>query len=368
MAFTMVAALPGVGVVANDPENHGRRQLVVMTQNLYLGSSLDQALAATSPDGFVAAVTQIYENVVATNFLKRAEAIADTVAADEPDLIGLQEVSRWTVQSIGGGPRPESFDFLAILMAGLASRGLDYRVVAVSENADIGPLPLVAPRFGCATLGPPPSCVVTLQDRDVILVNDDTAHLQVRRSRTGHYAAQEALHLPTGANVSFARGWAYVNGIFAGKRFRFVDTHLEQARFAATQEAQAHEFLAGPASAARTVIATGDFNSAADPGVRSTTTYEDLTAAGFTDVWPRVNPDDPGPTCCQSSTLTNTGSQLRTRIDLVLTRGPVRPKSAAVVGTTRISTSTPPFWPSDHAGVAAKLRLRAAGPHRRRPR
>ncbi len=49
-------------------------------------------------------------------------------------------------------------------------------------------------------------------------------------------------------------------------------------------------------------------------------------------------------------------SQLRTRIDLVLTHGRVHAKSAEVVGDQPIGTS-PPFWASDHAGVVATLRL-----------
>ena len=58
-----------------------------MTQNLYLGSSLTPALTATTPEGFVAAVAQIYGTAVFTNFPRRAEAIADTIAAEEPDLL-----------------------------------------------------------------------------------------------------------------------------------------------------------------------------------------------------------------------------------------------------------------------------------------
>ena len=45
----------------------------------------------------------------------------------------------------GRGANPPSYDFLAILQAALAQRGLHYRVAVVSQNADIGPAPLVAP-------------------------------------------------------------------------------------------------------------------------------------------------------------------------------------------------------------------------------
>ena len=357
LALTMLTAVSNNVAEASSGQSRDRRSLLtVMTQNLYLGSSLDRAIAARSTNAFVAAVAEIYDTAGFTNFPKRAEAIADTIALEEPDLVGLQEVSRWTAQPTLGGPRPQSYDFLAILTADLLERGLDYRVEAVSENANIGPVPLVAPRFGCTAVGSSPACVVTLQDRDVILVNNDTPHLRVVKARTGHYAAQEVLQLPTGAAASFARGWAYVSGTFRGKKFRFVNTHLEMARYTATQEAQAYEFLTGPARAAGAVIATGDFNSNADLGKQSTT-YTALIAARFKDAWQRTNADDPGLTCCQSPSLTNTASRLGTRIDLILTHGEIRAKAAAVVGATPISASTPPFWAADHAGVVATLRL-----------
>ena len=74
-----------------------------------------------------------------TNFPARAEAIADEIQAEEPDLIGLQEVTKWTT---GGLNPPPGYDFLAILQSELASRGLDYSVAAVANNANIGPAPL----------------------------------------------------------------------------------------------------------------------------------------------------------------------------------------------------------------------------------
>ncbi len=119
------------------------------------------------------------------------------------------------------------------------------------------------------------------------------------------------------------------------------------------QQAQAREFLAGPARGSGAVIATGDFNSAADGS--TTTSYADLTRSWFGDAW-SVNPGDPGLTCCQNSTLTNPTSILRSRIDLVLTHGAVRPLSAEVVGDSPFQAQ-PPFWASDHAGVVATVRL-----------
>ena len=364
---TLAAAIAFTGAAGSTASAtpKDKRMLTVMTQNLYLGSSLTPALTATTPEAFVAAVAQIYGTAVFTNFPRRAEAIADTIEAEEPDLIGLQEVTKWIAQPLVAGAAPPSFDFLTILQSALAKRGLDYRVAVVSQNADIGPAPLVAPAFGCGLPTSPttPQCVVTLQDRDVILVNGDTRGLEVEGTSTGDYAAQQQFQPPGAASpVSFARGWAAVDASYRGSDFRFLTTHLEVEDFPVVQEAQAAEFLAGPAKSGGAVIATGDFNSAADPATTTqpTTTYAQLTASWFKDAWD-VNGDDPGRTCCQNGRLDNPVSGLRTRIDLVLTHGSTRARSAHVVGDEIIG-SEPPFWASDHAGVVAEINLH--GGHR----
>ena len=352
LVAAMALAVPTAGSTAASAKD--KRELSVMSQNLYLGSSLNPALEADTGAEFVQAVAQIYGTMVFTDFPTRAEAIADTIAAEQPDLIGLQEVSNWIAVGLVPEADPPSFDFLVILQAELAARGLDYEVASVANNADIGPAPLVAPSFGCGVPAPAPACVVTLQDRDVILVKADTESLSWSNPQSGSFAAQQTFQPPgVPAPVSFDRGWASVDGTYEDKKFRFVNTHLEVEGSPLVQQAQAHEFLAGPARGAGAVIAVGDFNSAADGS--TTTSYADLTTSWFRDAW-SVNPGDPGVTCCQNSTLTNPTSILRSRIDLVLTHGAVRPRSAEVVGDSPFQAQ-PPFWASDPAGVVATVRL-----------
>ena len=362
----LLVAAVGVALVApvsGTAQAKPERDLTFMTYNLYLGSSLDPALdvaelpPAQQPAAFVAAVAKIYGTAVFTDFPTRADAIADIIAAEEPDVIGLQEVTKWiAVPTPGSSATPRSYDFLEILMAALAARGLDYAVAGVSQNANIGPAPLVAPGFGCTVVQPVPSCLVTLQDRDVILVNNDTPGLHWGNARAGTYADQQRITLPTGT-VSFGRGWVTIDGKYRGREFHVADTHLEVSGFAAVQEAQAREFLAGPAYGPGADIVLGDFNSAADGS--STDSYDILTA-GFRDAW-AVNPGDPGDTSGQNETLTNPVSTLRNRIDLILLNGAVDAVEAHVVGDLpfRPQTLPPrPIWPSDHAGVVATLRLR----------
>jgi endonuclease/exonuclease/phosphatase family metal-dependent hydrolase len=334
-------------------------ELTVMTRNLYLGSSLAPAVDAETLPQLIGAVAQIYGTAVFTDFPSRAAALAEEVAQTKPDLIGLQEVSNWIVQPVGNpAANAPSFDFLTILTDALKSKGLDYSAVGVSENALIGPLPLVAPAAGCVDpAGPPPDCVVTFADRDVILANNATRGLSVGQSQSDQYTTQEILNTP-GGPLSFARGWVSIDARYQGKSFRFVNTHLETEDYAPVQQAQAAEFISGPARGRQT-IAVGDFNSAADGS--TTNSYAQLTSPrAFTDAW-TVNPGHEGLTCCQAADLTNVASQVGSRIDLILTRGPIRPLTAEVVGDTpfRAQTLPPrPIWASDHAGVVARVRIR----------
>jgi len=344
----------------------GKLDLNVMTQNLYLGSSLAPALEAKeNPEAFVAAIAQIYATVQYTNFPARAEAIADEIQEKKPDLIGLQEVEKWTTYGENAPAYAPGYDFLAILQEALAEHGLDYEVAAVAHNAmippaPIPPLPLALP--GC--FEPPENftCFVTLEDRDVILVNKDTPGLTWSNEQTGRYTKQEHFKGPGGLELSFDRGWASIDANLKGKSFRFVDTHLETEESPVVQEEQAAEFLAGPGNGG-TVVATGDFNSAADGS--TTGTYAQLTAPhNFRDAW-NEGKLGPGLTCCQESNtpplapgaLNNWESTLKTRIDLILSRGAAHSNgNAAVVGDTPFQAE-PPFWPSDHAGVFSTLFL-----------
>jgi endonuclease/exonuclease/phosphatase family metal-dependent hydrolase len=353
------------GALAHGHSHHGHgdhgggHEVNVMTQNLYLGSSLAPALEAQTQTAFVEAVARIYATVQYTDFPARAEAIADEIQASEPDLIGLQEVTKWTT---GGLNPPSGYDFLAILESDLAARGLDYSVAAVAHNANIGPAPLALPEQGCVQPGPTITCSVQLEDRDVILVNDDTPGLTWSNPQSGHYTAQQVIESPVGP-LSFDRGWASIDARLNRQPFRFVDTHLETEESPLVQEAQAAEFLAGPGKGG-TIVATGDFNSASNGS--TTGTYAQLTAPGkFRDAWDEAQLG-PGSSCCQESNtpplapgaLNNPVSTLQTRIDLILSRGAARSDGdeAELVGDTPFQAA-PPFWPSDHAGVVGVLRL-----------
>ncbi len=71
--------------------------------------------------------------------------------------------------------------------------------------------------------------------------------------------------------------------------------------------------------------------------------------------------------CCQEETLDNAESNLDHRIDLILVRNDlgylpfslVEIINVLVLGDDPLdrTDTDPPLWPSDHAGVAAELRM-----------
>jgi len=359
LAAVLAVLLPSLATVASA---HGLQagRVEVMTRNLYVGADIFRVFDAETPEEVPIVVAGILQTVFETDFPSRAEALADEVRRHRPHLIGLQEVSLIRVQSPGdflvGNPMPaetELFDYLEILLAELAERGLQYEVAAVVENADVE-LPFLAGFDG----GVPTFDDVRLTDRDVILARADVA---TSNELARNYAVN--FEVPFGATtIDFRRGLVAVDARIRSRRYRFVNTHLEVGSLVpAIQQAQAQELLAELAGEELPLLVVGDFNSSPDDPFPSP--YAQLAAAGFDDTWllrldppRRRNPE--GFTCCQAETLDNPVSLLDERIDLVWLRpadGPSPladgPVHALVVGDELRDVIPEGLWPSDHAGV-----------------
>jgi endonuclease/exonuclease/phosphatase family metal-dependent hydrolase len=142
-----------------------------------------------------------------------------------------------------------------------------------------------------------------------------------------------------------------------GHRFRFVTTHLDSVS-PAIRVAQAGELLQTAANTSLPVVMAGDFNIAADTSLDpSFPGYQAIINAGFTDAWRSKRGADPGFTAHQAENLLNPTSLLSHRIDLVLFRGAFGVTDINLIGNQPSDRTASGLWPSDHAGVAATLRL-----------
>ena len=314
--------------------------LTIMTQNMDEGTDYAALVAATTPAQFVAAVTQTYQEIAATQPAARADAMAHEIAMQHPALVALQEAS---LVRTGSTPPATAVisDLLGSLLGSLATLGAHYAPVVIGTELDAE-----AP----STLG----FNVRLTTQDVILARTDlpSSEFSISSPQAHQYSTQ--LIVPTAVGpIPLTRGWASVDAKLNGTSFRFVTTHLDTGQITPLiQEAQAKELLAGAGATALPVIYAGDFNSSADdPSDPTFPTYKSLTDSGLTDAWTVANPGDPGFTCCQSPDLLNTDPSLTQRIDLALFTGPFGIDDAHLVGISPSDKTTDGLWPSDHAGL-----------------
>jgi hypothetical protein len=354
---------PSTTQVAAPNQPTDSKHITVMTRNLYLGANLDQAIAAIfsgNPDTIIQAATATWASVVATNFPERAEVLADEIAHSQPHLVGLQEVSLYRTglpDTFSDNPTPARrvrLDYLEILLEELDERDLHYAPVAVTKNFDVENPGETAPGV---------LQDIRLTDRDVILARTDlpSSELKLSNVQTANFHTNVSLPIgDTGQFVTILRGWGSVDFTSGGRKFRFINTHLEQEGFFnQVQVAQGNEILSGPANTSLPVILVGDYNSRADG--TGTPTYSNLTGARFADAWSVTHPGELGNTFGHEPLLRNTTVNLTQRIDLVLYRGSLSNSLSAldadVVGDEQGERTPSGLWPSDHAGLLARIGL-----------
>ena len=82
---TLLLMAPVPSVFSEEPKAK------VMTRNLYLGADIFKVVEAaqTNPGSVPYVVAEVYQTMLYTNFWARAEAIADEIARDKPQVIGV---------------------------------------------------------------------------------------------------------------------------------------------------------------------------------------------------------------------------------------------------------------------------------------
>ncbi len=384
----------------------GDPKIKAMTRNVYLGADIFKVVDAAlnpplipidpddpacedpeSPDcpkmpdpmAIPKTVAVVFQDVLNSNFPERAEALADEIALFEPDVVGLQEVSRYeiTVPSNVFGPLPPGYrttevviDFYSVLEAALQARGMNYTAF-INTNADIEmPMLVDSEPFFLSD--------VRMVDHDVILVREDHA---ASNEYKGNYQYQLELDVGGAEPLAFTRGYIAVDVDIKGDVYRFVNTHLEVRSsvgsvYRVFQAAQMQELLTILSYETKPIVMVGDFNSSSEdlPGESYVPDGEGgyvlmqyvppymlaKTYFGYKDAWLEQKKFGDGFTSGFDEYVSDPTAELTSRIDIVF----VDPKNleidkvmADVVGD-EVSDMTPSgLWPSDHAGVVAKIKF-----------
>jgi endonuclease/exonuclease/phosphatase family metal-dependent hydrolase len=346
------------------PEWAASRETTVLTRNLALGADLlplleDRTVEPTD-------VYELFDAVRDSGVPERMAAIADEIVSTGPAVVGLQEAALIR-RGPGDGPAEDPVvDFLEELVAALEARdatGAGYRVAAASTNADVS-LPAASEDGDRIT--------VRLTDRDALLVRED---VPVRRTATDQYAVNVTT-VVEGRRITATRGFCRADVDVDGVIVRAFSTHLAVSELA--RRAQAAELVGTVGEHDGPTVVLGDFNTGPYEGRDSAYTR---LSHGLVDAWSVVgrgdgsgggsgadgggagggDAADGGPaTCCQAPELDNDRERLRVRLDHVLTSGPVEPLELVQTGGTedaRVAVGDRTLWPSDHAGLFARLRV-----------
>jgi endonuclease/exonuclease/phosphatase family metal-dependent hydrolase len=363
------------------------KKLTVMTRNLYLGADLTPALQANNVDQAVDAGGEIVRQVHATKFPSiRAASIAAEIKKRKPDLVGLQEAALWRTGPLNPSPAvvtnptvttvdPLGGDFLADLLKAVNSgkkkkgkKPLRYTVAVVKNEFD-SELPVNDDGNGNGLAGADHNERLTM--RDAILVRKGVG-IKFKNPTSGTFSTLLRVQLAGFINVDVTRGWTAIKVTDDGKKFRFVNTHLEafdsQGSNTTNQgttlgrgdirAAQATQLVGpgGPAKSKGPVILLGDMNSDDDTvqpnGDRNA--YAALTAGGFSER-STANPLS----CCLNDPFLvggpNSINDFDHQVDHVLAN---KKKIKFVKGFVDGRAPVNGLYPSDHAALTSVLKIK----------
>ena len=346
-----------IGCNKSDPvspdEPEATEPITVMTWNVYVGTDVDRVIGAPSAAEIPIRAAEAFQLLQATNFPERAQTIAAQIAQFKPHLVGLQEIAIVRTQSPGdavvGGTTPAEdvlLDYLEILTGALNAQGVNYTVAALIENSD-AEIPAIV------STDPLQFMDVRLTDFDVVLARDD-----VQVSRVSEVSYQTSFSVQS-LGLEIKRGYVALDAQVGETKYRFVNTHLEQASSGVEiQLAQAQELIDALDGETLPIILLGDLNTKATTG----DTYTLLESNGFVDIWPLNSAtDNPnGFTSPHAADLLNEEINFHQRIDFIFARSDTEIFSVVsnVVGDELADRTSSGMWPSDHAGVVAELRFR----------
>jgi endonuclease/exonuclease/phosphatase family metal-dependent hydrolase len=329
VALAVALALVPVATTAKTAAKPATR-VTVMTRNLYLGTNL-LPLATTAPGApFKHAVDAALAGAESTGPVARMKLIAKEIAGAKPDLVGLQEVTRWSTGAAGHQPTRVVIDYLKTIMSELKRLHASYRVAAS--------------RLSLHLQGQGSAQEVGFSDGNAILVRTGVS---VSRVRSSDFKHELVFPTPALGSVRVSRSWIALDATVRGARFHFVDSHLE-AYSTGVRLQQAQELVAGPLKSKLQTILVGDLNSSANlPNAADRPPFQAIAAAGFTDERTLR------PNCCFNDDL-KTGKWDHI-VDHIMAKPAVTLVRSFITGR---ETTAAGRHPSDHGGVVSVLVLK----------
>ena len=249
------------------PVQADQSSVTVMSRNIYLGA--DVGIAMNLLPNFKAAAQFMWEQVQLTDFNQRSKALASEIAIANPDVIGIQEATKWMCQKSLISPRVTVYDFTQMLLVELNQLGKSYEIAtngdsqAINPGFSIPPIPHVTlvtdaqvfpDLFGADTV----ACGFEIAD--VLLIKSDLTK-QVNAVGTTEFESAYSI-IPTLMTVY--RGFSWADITIDGSEIRFVTTHLESLwdeGDVPLAKIQADQLINDLTSSGIPVIIMGDFNS-----------------------------------------------------------------------------------------------------------
>ena len=370
------------------PAKSGKPDIIVITQNQYLGADLTPIITAEGPGEYNQAVLDALYSIAANNIPERAQALAKSIADRDAHLVGLQEVFKFECIETGSMPgacllfSDAMNDHLQLTEDALLALGADYYVAGIVENLNLFPgLPVFL------DLDAVPDVLISVLDRDVILARGDVGTVPVnfpctKPSVDGCNYEFVASATVLGGVINIERGFVGVDATVNGQDYRFVNTHLEvqspspDPLAPLVQAIQATQLIAtlsvfAPPPPGTELLVVGDINSSpVDPPFPTPygmayPPYQQLAngtdflnspiSIPYTDIW-TLRPGKPkGYTCCEAADLSNGESELYERIDVIFSLFPPAGVKANVLNNNPEDKTPSGLWPSDHATVVGRL-------------
>jgi endonuclease/exonuclease/phosphatase family metal-dependent hydrolase len=378
MATTRIAALIAALMLIPVATADAKPATVkVMTRNLYLGADLSPGIQAKNLQELVNGAGTILNQVDANNYPVRAKGLAKELLSQKPDIVGLQEASLWRTEPCDQNPLPPKattvrYDYIKSLLAEVNKNANLYRVAVVKNEFDFEVW--VNSDGNESTAGP--NCPMgseingRLTMRDAILVRKG---VKVAKPKSGTFSTLLRVK-PAGVNVDVTRGWTAIDASVRGKKFHFVNTHLEAFDNSPNgnptntdenlgngeiREAQAKQLIAngGAARSKLPVVLLGDLNSDTKTEVKKGDglAYRALLDSKFVE----RSTYTPLGCCLNADILTANGGGKKAdfdhKVDHVMTNAPKKIKlvKSVITGLSPVNG----FWDSDHAGVVSTLRI-----------